>query len=962
MSKYRTQCGPNAVDEYDGYTTSQENSSNNRKWYLKERSHYVTGSGIVTSCNACSYTSQYKNVIKDYYILNDGITELGDECLSKESIRTITLPKSLKVIGNKCFTKSSIKEIELPDELEEIGENNFPETLESLTLPPLINQFAVNNVALCNKLTSIEVEKGNKSYCSKNGILYNYDMTTIIRCPKGKRGSVIIPTSVKTIGEHCFDGCTKISRISIPHSVKKIGDYAFSGITVDKLSIPNSVENIGIGCLSNSKVSESLKLPALIKEIPDYFLNGSAFQLTDFFKNVEKIGRNSFDEADSDSLPDIIKLPKIRIIGSHAFCNVSKEYWVSSNLEDIRDGAFSDTDDNFKLRIFSLAPIKVSENAFEGISEDATLIIPKHTKIIFENAIPWNQFENIEEIDVSEDDSDNISEEEWANRLRDILFSINHVNRDYVKDIIDSIKENFYYVEDDDSYAEAKELIRYNYLFRPAIEPGLEVEICKAWPNKYKIKIFNYAILNNHNLSFGKTTDIGVNLDKKLEVIDEPHLIELPETDGSISNVYFNGIFSILKEELSKVQTSLKVAVSWFTNYTLFKVLKNLSDEGVAVSLIINNDLINNGGYCLDFNELIDAGVEMHLVEYPELLHHKFCIIDDNEVITGSYNWTRFSEHNYENIMVVKEHNIVEQFCDEFNMLVNTHPEIDKMPEKVPDRPQYDRSAFRQYITEELDLEARSTNDDRDKITALNKAKTLNKEYLALLQKNENNNSKSEGVISNEGISTEQLERQASSNAVQDNLREISALEKRKKELSERRNGNNDFSNNVDSQNEIQQIDSQIEANKQAIETIKKSAEIQTEGGRGSLKINLKWSTKDDLDLHVIDPDKQEIWYSDKKKTCQGSLGQLDVDTNAGSPYKTNPQENIYWDSKAPLGVYEVKVVYYAQHDNKDNINFTVTVYPEKGEVKTFTGVMRTVNEVKNVTRFKITEKGIEYL
>ena len=52
------------------------------------------------------------------------------------------------------------------------------------------------------------------------------------------------------------------------------------------------------------------------------------------------------------------------------------------------------------------------------------------------------------------------------------------------------------------------------------------------------------------------------------------------------------------------------------------------------------------------------------------------------------------------------------------------------MPDTVPERPEYDRSAFRQYITEELDAQAREATDERDKITALYTAVKLNPQYM----------------------------------------------------------------------------------------------------------------------------------------------------------------------------------------------------------------------------------------
>ena len=58
--------------------------------------------------------------------------------------------------------------------------------------------------------------------------------------------SIILPNSVKTIGESAFDDCSGLTSITIPNSVTSIGNYAFcdcSGLT--SIEIPNSVTSIG---------------------------------------------------------------------------------------------------------------------------------------------------------------------------------------------------------------------------------------------------------------------------------------------------------------------------------------------------------------------------------------------------------------------------------------------------------------------------------------------------------------------------------------------------------------------------------------------------------------------------------------------------------------------------------------------------------------------------------------------
>ena len=147
------------------------------------------------------------------------------------------------------------------------------------------------------------------------------------------------------------------------------------------------------------------------------------------------------------------------------------------------------------------------------------------------------------------------------------------------------------------------------------------------------------------------------------------------------------------------------------------------------------------------------------------------------------------------------------------------------------------------------------------------------------------------------------------------------------------------------------------------IAIIQTTSQVTTEGGRGSLKINLKWNTYDDLDLHVIDPDNVEIYYRNKASECQGIIGLLDVDANASNLTKV-PQENIFWEEgkNAPLGRYKVFVEYFAKKDDVEEVPFTVTIYPQRGISKVFTKKVRNVKERLDIVEFDYTENGISYI
>lgn len=57
------------------------------------------------------------------------------------------------------------------------------------------------------------------------------------------------------------------------------------------------------------------------------------------------------------------------------------------------------------------------------------------------------------------------------------------------------------------------------------------------------------------------------------------------------------------------------------------------------------------------------------------IMHHKFIVIDDEILITGSYNWTKgAAERNMENIIILKHPDITSAYADEFEALWQEFP------------------------------------------------------------------------------------------------------------------------------------------------------------------------------------------------------------------------------------------------------------------------------------------------
>ena len=125
----------------------------------------------------------------------------------------------------------------------------------------------------------------------------------------------------------------------------------------------------------------------------------------------------------------------------------------------------------------------------------------------------------------------------------------------------------------------------------------------------------------------------------------------------------------------------------------------------------------------------------------------------------------------------------------------------------------------------------------------------------------------------------------------------------------------------------------------------------QHHAGSGDVRISLMWNNRNDLDLHVLDPNGEEINYQHRRAR---SGGLLDIDMNAGAPLRAPAVENIFWPERgAPAGRYKVYVNFYARHDSVDETPFTVRVLI-RGRTTDFTGTLRWGSMKKLVHEFTL--------
>ena len=255
---------------------------------------------IVTACNAMA--SDFSAVCSTGQTLYYTITSTANKTVAvvpqyPNPNFYDTFPTGVLTIpGNVIFNTINYN-------VTSIGGNAFyscNKLIGSLTIPGSVTSIDSGAFSGCIELTAYIVDPGNKRYSSSEGIIYNLLKDTLVACPDGKTGSLIIPSSVTTIGNYAFSGCTGLTgNLTIPGSVVSIGNSAFSDCTgfTGSLTLPNLITSIGdwafYGC---SGLNGSLLIPGSVISI-----GNSAFRFCTGFigsltipNSVTSIGGGAF--------------------------------------------------------------------------------------------------------------------------------------------------------------------------------------------------------------------------------------------------------------------------------------------------------------------------------------------------------------------------------------------------------------------------------------------------------------------------------------------------------------------------------------------------------------------------------------------------------------------------------------------------------------------------------------------
>lgn len=208
----------------------------------------------------------YKGVAYD-------VTSLDDNCFADcSSLISVSIPSSVTSLGICCFQWCS--------------------SLTSITIPSSVTSLGAGCFWDCSSLASIRVEANNPAYDSRencHAIIETSTNTMIAGCR-----NTIIPSSVTSLGNFCFQGCSSLTSITIPSCVTHLGTGCFADCSsLTSINIPSSVTDMEYQCFD---ACSSLK--TIICEMPTP-IEGIFFYKTPIDQAMLYVPKSSFSSYQS---------------------------------------------------------------------------------------------------------------------------------------------------------------------------------------------------------------------------------------------------------------------------------------------------------------------------------------------------------------------------------------------------------------------------------------------------------------------------------------------------------------------------------------------------------------------------------------------------------------------------------------------------------------------------------------
>ena len=277
----------------------------------------------------------------------DKTTSIADNAVNNKTVKTVTIPATVKVIGAYAFADSGVSAIVIPDSVTAIGNNAFQgaKSLKKVTLSKALETMGKAMFKDCISLDSVKIPETVK----------NIPVDAFLNCKSLVKVNL---GAVETIAKYAFSNCEKLTTIELPQTLTELDPMSFFGCkaletvnvkegnakfkSVDGVVIVANEDNVfdtiamyPAGKLGGYTVADDIKVIA-----DRAFYDCDNLAEVTFPSGIERIGNEAF--FDCDQLLSITLPEGARNVGDYAFasCNELREFIVNSNLTEYSDNVF----------------------------------------------------------------------------------------------------------------------------------------------------------------------------------------------------------------------------------------------------------------------------------------------------------------------------------------------------------------------------------------------------------------------------------------------------------------------------------------------------------------------------------------------------------------------------------------------------------------------------------------------
>lgn len=217
-----------------------------------------------------------------YVTLSNNLTSIPMQCFNYcASLTSIALPPNVTSISTFAFNGcKAMRTVQLNEGLQEIDLCAFQDCdqLTELNIPASVTSISSTIVNYSDRMSRINVADANEGYTDVNGVLFTKDRKTLVAYPNAHTAHYTVPGGTVGISEYAFCGCETVESVILPTSLRSIGHTSFYGChLLQEITIPQGVEVINDWTFGDCSALKTIDLPSSIIQLrPRAFVDATA--------------------------------------------------------------------------------------------------------------------------------------------------------------------------------------------------------------------------------------------------------------------------------------------------------------------------------------------------------------------------------------------------------------------------------------------------------------------------------------------------------------------------------------------------------------------------------------------------------------------------------------------------------------------------------------------------------------